>query len=76
MFSWIFMLTSIVVIIQPLPLWYVSVCNQKNPTLTIDVKPHAFQVLLLFSFPAFKASLSFFSIKNCKNCIYFHCKEM
>lgn len=52
MLSWVLMLVPIVVVIQPLAFWYVSVCNEKYPALPVDVEPHAFKVLLLSPFPA------------------------
>lgn len=54
MLSWVFMLISVVIIIQPFSFLNVSACNQQNSSLAIDIKPDTFHILLLFSFPESK----------------------
>lgn len=54
MLSWVSMFISVIIIIQSLSLWDISIGNQQNPTLAIDIKSHTFQVLLLSPFPVTK----------------------
>ena len=54
MFSWVFLLISIVIIIQSFPLSNILYHNKENPGLTIDIVSDTVQVLLLFLFHVFK----------------------
>lgn len=47
MLSWVFLLVSIVIVVQSLALAYVSRRNQQHPALSIHIEPHALHVLLL-----------------------------
>jgi hypothetical protein len=47
----ILVLRAIVIVVEPLPLGDVPVRHQQHPGLTVDVVPHALEVLLLPPLP-------------------------
>jgi len=52
--SGVFMLITIVIVVQPFPLGNVTGCDQKNMAFTIHIVPHTFDILFLLAFPTQK----------------------
>ena len=52
MLSGVFMLISIIIIVQPLPFGNITSSNQNDPAFPINIVSHTFTILLLLTIPA------------------------